>query len=81
MTEYQKDLMDLYKIKLDLIKPIFNTLLIFFGGAVGFLAVNFEKNTNSLNWIVSFGIILLFVFLSVFAKELAKTYKLMKGLL
>ncbi|MDR0665887.1 MAG: hypothetical protein LBF71_00585 [Campylobacteraceae bacterium] len=69
------------KTKLDFFKAGFTILAVSFAGLVGFLAVNFGKNTLILNCLTIGAIVVLgFIFLVVML-EVGKIFKRMKELI
>jgi hypothetical protein len=81
MTEKNKDLYDFLKVKLDFYKSFLTGLLVAVFGLVGFLALNFTKNSVTLNFLAVGAIILLLVAFVFMASEVAQIFKRMKGLI
>jgi hypothetical protein len=81
MTEKNKDMYDFLKSKLDFIRSFFTTVLISLFGLVGFITLNFDKNSVSLNFLVIFGIILVVIIFYLLLIEALKIFKKMKELL
>lgn len=81
MEESKKDKQEFLKIKLDFLKPFLTTLIVLDAGLVGYLFLNFSKNSLIINIFAIIGVLFisaLFIFILVSALKILEE---MKGLL
>lgn len=81
MEEIKKDKQEFLKIKLDLVKQFFTTLIVIDAGLLGFLFLNFSKNSLFLNICTIIGVVAVSSIFAILLKTAFKILKQMKELL